>query len=179
MSGRTSILGIFRRHRAGVGRAVLAWFALAAASVGAAPCFAMTVSSAAAAQHDAATDHGTAPASAEHHHTHAAGHDQSPSTLHSDSPAQLPSPCAHCPLTAAMADHSSTASHSFCSAADDVSDGGKPSVPTTAFKLVLSVPIVELLPFDPKPSLVRERPRPPDADVISIALNLRHCVFLI
>jgi hypothetical protein len=160
MSGRTSILGILRRRRAGLGRFVLAWFALAAASAGAAPCFAMTASSAPAAQHD--------------HHAH----DHSAPQAQPESPAQ-PSPCTHCPLAATMAGHTSTASHAFCSAADDASDGGKPSVPTTALKLVLSVPIVELLPFDPGPSLARDRQRPRDADVTSIALNLRHCVFLI
>ncbi len=174
MSGRTSILGILRRRRASVGRFVLVWFALAAASVGAAPCFAMMVSAGPAAHHDAAMHHASQPASAAHHH----GDDHSAPTAQLESPAQ-PSSCAHCPLAMAMAGHDSTASHSFCSAADDVSDAGKPSVPTTAFKLVLSVPIVELLPFDPGPSLARDRQRPRDADVTSIAINLRHCVFLI
>ena len=176
MSRRTSILGILRRRRAGVGRFVLAWFALAAGSAGAAPCLAMTVSSASVEHHDTGMHHGDAGAG---QHEHAAVHDHSASTAQPKSPLEPASPCVHGPLAATMAGHGSSESHSFCSATDDVSDGGKPSAPTTAFKLVLSVPIVELLPFDPGPSLAREQQRPCDADVTSIALNLRHCVFLI
>ena len=78
-----------------------------------------------------------------------------------------------------MAGDGSTSSHVFCSAGDDVSDGGKPSTPAAAFKTILSAPIVELLPFDHGPSLARDKQRPRDAAATSIALNLRHCVLLI
>jgi hypothetical protein len=149
---------------------VLAWFVLASASVGAAPCFAMTLSATPAEHHG-----GTVRATVAHDHSHAAAHDDSAPSEQPD----RPTPCKHCPLSVAMAGSGSTSSHAFCSAADDVSDGGKPSVPPIAFKTILSVPIVELLPFDQGPSLTREKQRQPDAATTSIALNLRHCVFLI
>jgi hypothetical protein len=178
MTGRTSFIGTLRRRKASVGRVVLAWFVLATASFGAAPCFAMAVSGPASAEHATSADrdhtgsHATASHDRMHAHDHSAGaseqHDQQPST-----------PCAHCPLSIAMAGAGSTSSHAFCSAVDDVSDAGKPGATPVALKTVLSLPIIELLPFDHGPSRARDKQRPRDAAAPSIALNLRHCVLLI
>ena len=180
MSGRTSFIGTLRRRKASVGRVVLAGFVLASASFGAAPCFAMALSAPVSAQHAAPADHdhGALHATASHDRSHAPAHDRpaGPSEQHEHQPA---TPCAHCPLSIAMAGAGSTGSHAFCSAVDDVSDGGKPSPPPAASKTVLSLPIIELLPFDHGPSRALDKRRPRDAAAPSIALNLRHCVFLI
>jgi hypothetical protein len=197
MSGRTSVLSILRRRRAGVGRFVLAWFVLASASASAAPCFAMALSPtpAAASTHH---DNGAAHAVTGHDHAHAVTHDQSAahdysaahdqSAAHDHSPRSEPanqspshgptSPCTHCPLSVAMV-AGSTNAHAFCSAADDVAESGKPSAPPLAFKAILSPPIVVLVPVECGPGLARGKQGQPNAAATSVRLNLRHCVFLI
>ena len=200
MSQRTSVLGILRRRRAGVGRFVLAWFVLASASASAAPCFAMALSSTPAASAAASTHHdnGAAHAMTGHDHAHAvthdhsAAHDHSPAHVHSaahdhsprsepanPSPSHGPtSPCMHCPLSVAMV-AGSTNSHAFCSAADDVAESGKSSAPPLAFKAILSPLIVVLVPVECGPGLPGGKQVQSNAAATSVRLNLRHCVFLI
>lgn len=152
---------------------MLAWFALAAASAGAAPCFAMAASGDFVADHAAAHD-----AAAQHDGSHSSSHDHAVHGAEPEQPAAPPSSCPHCPPGAMLATDGGTGSHSFCSAGDDVADGAKPSVPPT-FKTNLSLPLIELGPIDPGLRPVRDQHRPPDATATSVALNLRHCVFLI
>jgi hypothetical protein len=78
-----------------------------------------------------------------------------------------------------MSENGSSSSHAFCSASDDASDGAKPSWSLPAFKHVLSTALVELLPLESRHSFSSALQSPTDAVCPSVALNLRHCVFLI
>jgi hypothetical protein len=172
MTERSNILRHLRRRRASLGRLVWGLFAFASVSAGAAPCFAMSVAAAPVEHHHAPRT--SAPPG--HDHAHSAAHDHAvaePPGEHSPS-----SPCPHCPLSVAMADASSS-SHSLCSAADDASDGGKPSVSLPLFKHVAWVTRVELSPPALEPSTAWIRHLAVDETAHSVALNLRHCVFLI
>jgi hypothetical protein len=182
MSWRTNLFSILRRRRAGVGRFVLAWFALASASASAGPCFAMasTVAPGAYAAAPMHHDRASPDMAAGHDHSHANAHDHhDPSATEQPLPSQdPPSPCTHCQLSFAMAGGSAS-SHALCSAADNVAEGGKSSAQPIAFKTIPPAPIVVLVPVDPRPTLIRGKLRPPDCAAASLRLNLRHCVFLI
>jgi hypothetical protein len=170
MSASTNILGRLRRRRARLGRSIWILFAFASLSGGAAPCFAMAASTGpAAAQHDGSHAH----AISSHDHSHAAVHEHG---ISSDAASHSPSPCPHCPLAVGMV---GTSSHSFCDVVDDASDGGKPSAPPVLFKPLPSAAVVELLPVDQEPRRASPRRPPVEATTPSLALNLRHCVFLI
>jgi hypothetical protein len=78
-----------------------------------------------------------------------------------------------------MLDVSSSGSHAFCSAADDLADSGKAGTSPPLFKHVLSTVPVQLLPVPIRPSLARSALPPVEATAPRVALNLRHCVFLI
>jgi hypothetical protein len=78
-----------------------------------------------------------------------------------------------------MPGHSVSGAHAFCAAWDDVSDHSQPSVSLPLLKH-LALPVA----FEPPPSIALRsptiRPSPPPALArASVALNLRHCVFLI
>jgi len=172
MSRSTDILGRLRRRRATWGRSLLALFAFASFSAGAAPCFAMAASTAPLVQQH----HAARPAGAPSHtHSHAAAHDHGAPLAEA---AHAPSPCPHCPLTVALAG-STPSAHSFCSAADEVADGGNSVTTLPAFKHVPLAAVVEILPAaqNLSPSSPRQPPR--EVAAPSVALNLRHCVFLI
>jgi hypothetical protein len=168
------MFAILRRRRAGLGTLVLAWFALASASFGAAPCLAMAQSGSPPAQHAAAP-----PSATGHHHSPAMAHDHAATQATPDATPQPSNPCVHCPPSTAMAHDGTTSSHGLCAAADDAADGAKPTVPPVALKSLHAVPILEVLPFDHGPRLVLDQHRLLRAPATSIALNLRHCVFLI
>jgi hypothetical protein len=78
-----------------------------------------------------------------------------------------------------MSGHDSAGSHSFCGAADDVSDGGKLSVPLPALKYVPTAVIINLPPLGAPPSTRWRAQHLGDVRPSSVALNIRHCIFLI
>jgi hypothetical protein len=158
-----------RRHRASVGRLVLAWFALAAASAGAAPCFAMAVAEPAAPHHD--RPH--ADMAAGHHHANPAA--EAPTAAAGD---RSPAACPHCPLASAMSSNTAAGSHSLC-AADDAADGGAPGVSVPAFQPLPALATVHPPPIDWRPSRTYRQQRPSGVAGAAVALNLRYCVFLI
>jgi hypothetical protein len=163
---------VLRRHRAGLGRLVLAWFALAAATAGAAPCFAMSLGVTPAAQHEVADTHGAASG-----HSHSATHDHAVRAAPADhSPV---SPCPHCPLAATISGDPSTSSHSFCASGDDTADGGKAGVALPSFKYVPPGVILAPPPIDPGNSRASRQRCPGGAAASAVALNLRYCVLLI
>jgi hypothetical protein len=175
MAKPTNTFRILRRHRAGLGRFVLILFALAAAGASAAPCLAMTVPNAPGAHHSDVAPVGTSPAA--HDHSHAIDHDHS--TPAADQEGGSHGPCSHCPLSVAMTASASSGSHASCSASDHASDGAKPGWSPPVFKHVLATALIELLPIEPRPRLALAQQPPPAATSPSVALNLRHCVFLI
>lgn len=71
-----------------------------------------------------------------------------------------------------------TGSHSACSVGDDASDG-KPTVAVPSFKHAQSVASFDPPLLDPESSPASTRQCRVDAAAPSVALNLRHCVFLI
>ena len=165
-----NILRSLRRRRASMGRLVLILFAFAAASAGAAPCFAMAATDGAVHQ-----DNAPAPVTA-HADSHAAGHDHAATGDHHQKPH---SPCPHCPMGAAASANASSGSHAFCSAGDDASDGAKPTWSPPALKDVLSTALIQLLPQYRPPRFASALQPRSDAALPSVALNLRHCVLLI
>jgi len=171
MIGRTNILGSLRRRRATLGRFVCLLFAFATVSAGAAPCFAMGVPSEAVGQQDVHSH-----SSAHHDHAQSGTHEHTTSVDHGD---HGPSPCPHCPLSIGMSDAASTSSHAYCAAGDDVADSGKASVSLPLFKHLLAVAVIQVDPVRSQPSSAWGKQLPVDASSPSVALNLRHCVFLI
>ena len=179
MTRPTNTFRILRRHRAGLGRFVLVLFALASASAGAAPCLAMAAPDATAAHHSDAhvAPMGTGTSAAAHDHSHAVEPDHS--TPAADQDGGSHGPCSHCPPSVGMTANASSGSHALCSATDHASDGAKPGWSPPVFKDVLATALIELLPIEPRPPLAFAQLRPPEATSRSVALNLRHCVFLI
>jgi hypothetical protein len=171
MIGRSNILASLRRRRETLGRLLCLLFAFATISAGAAPCFAMGVSSKASAQQEA-----HAHPSADHEHRQVANHDHTASIDHGD---RAHSPCPHCPLSTGMPKSGSTGSHAYCSATDDIADSGKAGVSAPAFKHLLSVAAIHVEPVRSQPSYGWSRQLPVNSAYPSVALNLRHCVFLI
>ena len=177
MTGPTNTFRILRRHRAGLGRLVLALFALASASAGAAPCLTMAAPDATAAHHSDAHVAPTGTSAAAHDHSHAVEHDHS--TPAADQDAGSHGPCTHCPLSVGMTANASSGSHALCSATDHASDGAKLGWSPPVFKHVLATAVIELPPIEPRPSLALAQQPRPEVPCPSVALNLRHCVFLI
>ena len=178
MTRPTDTVRILRRHRAGLGRFVLVLFALAAASASAAPCTPMAVPTAPGAHHSDARVAPMGISAAAHDHSHAVEPDHSTSAAAEDGGSH--GPCSHCPLSVAMTANASSGSHALCSGNDHASDGAKPggwSPPV--FKHVLATALIELLPIEPRPRLAFAQQSRPEATSPSVALNLRHCVFLI
>jgi hypothetical protein len=180
---RSNIFDVIRRRGTLVGRFVLAFFAFVSLTAGAAPCVGMALEAESAVpeehperqheqQHE--QDH------EQHHGAHVAGHHEH-SGAHSTSiaeRAQSPHHCPHCPQPSSG--HAATGMHAFCAAANDVSDVAQPgALKIPPLKHVLATPLLEL----PPPSLQRPSgapvAMPPVKPGESIALNVRHCVFLI
>jgi hypothetical protein len=175
MIGRTNILARIRRRRATLGRLVLAFFAVASVAIGAVPCFAMG----AATKGDPVSHHGAShsdSALGSHDHSHPATHGGA--TQPDESPLS-PNRCPHCPLAASMPGHTPDNSHSFCAAVDDTSERAQPSPPSLLQKHVLLAPLLDLAPPSvlPPPGIAASRRLAPAFS--PVALNLRHCVFLI
>jgi hypothetical protein len=177
MSGRTNtnILVRLRRQRGRLGRFVLATLALASFTIAGAPCFAMAA--------PAPVAHVDPSAHAEAHgdrqgHEHAVGHGNGALGAHEQSEHPFPKHCPHCPPTAAMSQHAPASEHAFCAAVDDVSDQSSTSPSKFAKSVVLVAAFGTLAPlaFHPPP---RPRLREGARARTRVALNLRHCVFLI
>ena len=172
MIRRSTILRNLRARRASLGRFVWVLFAFASVSAGAAPCFAMSVA-AAPFEHQASHT----GAAAGHDHAHPAAHDYAVSEQPAE---QSPkSSCPHCPLSVAMSADASSSSHSLCSAGEDTLDAGKLSVSVPVFKYIAWTVRVELAPADLRPSTAWTKHLAVDETLSTVALNLRHCVFLI
>jgi hypothetical protein len=167
MNRRTNVLAVLRRQRGRLGHFVVACFALASFMAGSAPCFAMAFVNVDAGEH-AAHSHGHGD------HSRAIGHgDSVPALQHDDGSG---TPCAHCPLSAAMPNHTSS-SHSFCSAYDEPADQTLSTPPSLA-KHAMLAPAFEIPPL-----VVHPPPRASSHGAgiqrSTIALNLRNCVLLI
>jgi hypothetical protein len=181
MRRRNNFLADLRRRADGLGRFVVALFALASLTISGAPCFAMAsagggaIGSAAVAEAPAddhgGHGHGYGYAGGHGGSSHAAGHPD-------DDPAQKPPPCPHCPLFGAMPGHAPSSTHSFCVALDEAPDQASPGPSSSLAKHVLSMPTYAPPPLIYHPPPTRWQ-RPIDARGAAIALNLEHCVLLI
>jgi hypothetical protein len=130
--------------------------------------------SAAPTEHHAGA-HAAATANA-HAHEHSAMHGTHGQAEPAAPRDPLTRPCAHCPLSAVM--FGETGSHSACSVGDDASDA-KPAVAVPSFKHAQFIASFDPPLLDPEPSPAWTRQCRVDAAAPSVALNLRHCVFLI
>jgi hypothetical protein len=180
MHRRKNILAALRKQRARLGRCVVILFAFASLALSGAPCFAMATASPGPATDEAAPAHGLHHASASDHSMaaeHAVAHDHAAEALAKPQPS-APAHCPHCPLTAAMPGHSPSSAHSFCSAVDEGADQTSASSLPAFAKVAPAVNTFEI------PALSSWRP-PPIRSIaavsppITVALNVRHCVFLI
>jgi hypothetical protein len=161
-------------------------FALATASAGAAPCFAMSASAPALQHSHESTsvgthDHAITDEQAASHldaatHDHAASHEPAGAA---GGEALQHAACPHCPLGAAA--NTGSASHALCAASDDASaaDGAKPVGSPPALKHVFATAQLQLLPEYRPPRARSALEAGADAASSSVALNLRHCVLLI
>lgn len=174
MIRRINILASLRRRRATLGRLVCLLFAFATITAGAAPCFAMAASPESVA--DPGVSHHEMAGHHDHSHALAGAHDHTMSSGETDHGSK---PCPHCPLSSSMAGEGSLGSHALCSAGDDVADSGKTPVSVPVFKHLLSAPIVHLPAFHSHPSHAWTKQLAVAATGQVVALNLRHCVFLI
>ena len=170
MNRRTSVLAVLRRQRARLGRFVVACFALASFTITGAPCFAMATAKADAGEH-VAHSHGHG----DHGHAMHQG-DNGPAMQH-DHRSGAPH-CPHCPLSAAMPNHSPSSDHSFCSAYDERADQTCFSPPSLAKHVLLAPTLETPLPliFHPPP---RSSAHTTGIQHSAVALNLRNCVLLI
>jgi hypothetical protein len=175
---RTNILAVLRRQRDRLGRLLAVGFAVASFASAGAPCLAMASSSHGSSNHAAAQpiahhEHGAQAHSADHGHGGIIVQTAAPEP-------QRAVHCPHCPLPDAIPGHVSPADgHSFCSAYDDVADQTSGGSPPSFVKHVLLIAAFEIPPplglHPPRSRTTRELARART----SIALNLRHCVFLI
>jgi len=176
MRRRKNVIATLRKQRHRLGRFVVGLFAVASFTIAGVPCLAMASGPVAVEQ--------APPASSHEHHEHgyagAGGHGH-------DGAAQAPGQgeppssqhCPHCPLPGAMANHTPSGEHSFCSAFDELADQTSFNLSPALVKLAL-VPVAFEIPppliFHPPP--IRS-PRAMAFQRSAIALNVRNCVFLI
>lgn len=196
MNRRVNILANLRRRSVRLGRAMLALFVAASITASASPCLAMGSAAQAAdeaqtalaahvahashAAHDHTTAHGAlfshAHAATDHvasdgSAAHPAAHDSG--SVHSHGH------CPHCPASAAASGEAAAGAHAFCSASDGLSDSGQSSAPRLLLDHLALLAHFELPPaplLRPASAAISHAVRPAYA---SVALNLRHCVFLI
>lgn len=131
----------------------------------------------------------TAAVPAEHH---SAGHDhaQAPHGLHGHSadgashastgPERSHRGCPHCPAPADGSFPDASATHVVCALLDDVSDAGAQSsvYPSQLEQLAPAAQPIYVSPLESRSFILRSRST--TAPIYrSVALNLRHCVFLI
>jgi hypothetical protein len=182
MKGRANILAKLRRRRAGLGSLVLALFTTTNLIASATPCLAMTLT-ALQAPDGSTTTHDSSGSAPHQRHAHAhaapnaahdpAGHGPTRADTH-----PLSEHCPHCPLSASMTAHSG-GTHQSCTVLDGVSAKAPLSASQLPLKYALATTDLEISP----PSLLR----PPDTPLAHavprayshVALNVRHCVFLI
>ena len=187
MKRQINWLGVLRRRRSGLGRFVLAFFAVATVTMTGAPCFAMAAGAhVAPAVHDDGMHTGMTMVA--HDHSHFA-HEHSASSPHGSADPSLPHgsadpahQCPHCPLAAPMSGYTATASgsHAACAGLAGASDQAQAGVTVLPFKHIAAAPL-----FEPPASTVLRPPGvvraflPPALARPSVPLNVRHCVFLI
>jgi hypothetical protein len=173
-----NLLAWLRRQREGLGRVVVVSFAAASFALTSAPCFAM-----AAASTDAAV---AAPATVSHH---PAGHESSGHHAHDAAAPAAPAAhggtdapgsvhCPHCPAAGVMPGHTSSSAHSACSAAVDVADQTSSSPPAFAKHVPLVATFETPLPLALRPPAA-QLTKTPAPHRSAVALNVRHCVYLI
>lgn len=179
MKRRINWLGVLRRQRSGLGRFVLAFFAVATVTMTGAPCFAMAAGAQVSpAMHHEGMHAGMTMVAHDHSHfAHASEHGAS-------SPHGSPDPshqCPHCPLAAPMSGYTTTSgSHAVCAGLGGASDQAQAGVTMPPFKHIAAAP-----QFEPAASAVLRPPGtarafvPPALARPSVPLNVRHCVFLI
>jgi hypothetical protein len=130
-----------------------------------------SVTSQIAAAPDAHTSHDA------HEHQHDAV-DETGAVDQQFSNEHFPDHCPHCPLTGGIA-HTPSSAHSFCAAGDDVANElSVSSSPPIAKHMAVATVFATMPPlaFHPPPRyLARHTTATPSA----VALNVRHCVFLI
>ena len=175
MNPRVRIFARLRRHRTSLGRFVLAMFAGASLVSSAAPCFAMAAEAAPVTAEHVAHPNDTPSGDHCSHSSGATGHGHQGPAAPQDFPGKH---CPHCSLSASMPGHDSSA-HSFCSVSDASSDQSQPP-PSAFFKPMAATIVLEVVPLS---SLLHARGVAPlrfsPARAPSVALNVRHCVFLI
>jgi hypothetical protein len=207
MIRRTNILAGLRRRRK-LGRCFLALFAAGSFAASASPCPAMTVAAVHAPGGGAVDSRNRAqPFVASHAHdhgAHAAPHDgfgaavagslgphdhshgaaparstQAAANGASSEPERHPSGhCPHCPVSAPGPAYAGGGAHAFCSPLDDGSGPTSVQHPTLAKHVVVSAHQA----IAPPPISRSRVTRLATADAstrCTVALNLRHCVFLI
>ena len=182
MSRRTNILVSLRRRRASLGRFLCLVFAMASLSVGAAPCFAMAAPAGPDSRHDSHAQ-ASSHTSGNHEHSHAVSHDRhagaADHAMSMEGSSGVPGACPHCPLSVGMSSEASTGAHAFCSAGDDVADSGNSGAFPLLFKHAVSSAVIQVDLALSRPSRACNNQRPLDVSSSAVALNLRHCVFLI
>jgi hypothetical protein len=169
---RIHLLARLRRRRQIIARVLLPLATVAWLGCGAAPCLAAVASSA-----SGAGTHGHSPTQrpqpAEHgaaHHAvaHGAGHSTHGAPADSQgAPVDSPTGCPHC-----------AAGNGHVAAQPDCADPAAAAAVKPRLELapqIFALPAVWL----PPPRTTRPHPRPPPPALEPIALNLRHCVFLI
>lgn len=164
MNRRANILARLRRWKTGAGRYVVASFVAAYLSAGAAPCAAAAATQATADAAGAAHELG---ANAHEHHT-----------VHDDGADDAPrGHCPHC-LTDAGALPMQAADHSSCLALEELTNVAAPQAKDAPPSLA---PPLGPAAFTLPPPLASPA-APPSlraAAIPHVALNVRHCVFLI
>jgi hypothetical protein len=174
MHRRKNILAAIRQRRGSLGRSVVVLFASASFALGGAPCAAMAMSASGAADEPAGLR--TSKQADAHEHSVHQDHAGSPARGEPENPA--PARCPHCPPMGAMHGHASSSAHSFCSA-DDGSDQNLPGASPASAKhapLVATFETPRSLSFHPPPLRFTRSSVPLRS---TVALNVRHCVFLI
>jgi hypothetical protein len=171
-SRRGNLFSALRRQRARLGRFPVALFALMSMLLPGAPCFGMVVAGATSELAAASDAHASHDA---HDHEHA-NVDETNAVGQQSSDEHSSGHCPHCPLTGAIA-HTPSGAHSFCSADDAVATEPSPSPPIA--KHVAVATAFETMPhvaLHPPPRYMARQIAPTRS---AVALNVRHCVFLI
>jgi hypothetical protein len=172
---RNSVLAALRRQRDRLGRFVVALFAVASMTITGAPCFAMAVELATPQVDEAAQSNRSHDA---HAHEHAVDHGDHGSVDQDNHAQRSPAHCPHCPMSTTPG-HAMPSAHSFCSAFDDFSDQASVGSQPPLVKHVLLIAT-----YEPQRTLILRPPPTPLTRVTmpnhsAVALNVRHCVFLI
>ena len=177
-----SLLQRLRKSKATVVRIVAPLLAVVWFGASASTCVAMVIAAPPVESAGVAAAHAGADAEHGEQHQTAVSHDQHHGSQAADEDHDRPSSshgaCPHCPGATGAAHDGTATMHVVCSAVSAFADG---ATAATVLKLDLkyaptaSVMVAAPVP-GPAPSAILRAPPPPRC---SVALNLRHCVFLI